>query len=234
VTGIIRVVESVVSLGDRQVALVHPRDAESLLDEQAFDQDEFLPYWAELWPRGGARVRAVSGRDLSGRKVLELGCGLALPSIAAALAGARALATDWSPEAVALAGWNARRNGAQLSTAVVDWADPGRLLEAAPWELVVAADVLYERRNAELLLDLLPALVDEHGEVLLADPGRPAARPFLERSSHAFRVASATDLAPRVALHSLRLKRSVEVPHAAASAASGLPRRRASASARAR
>jgi predicted nicotinamide N-methyase len=181
----VRVVESVVSVGPRELAVLRPEDSEALLDEAAFARDEFLPYWAELWPSGVALARVVAARQLEGARVLELGCGLALPSIAAASAGADALATDWSADAVALASWNARRNGVRIATAVVDWDRPASLLAAAPWELVLAADVLYERRNGEILGELLPRLTDT---VLLADPGRPWAGPFLEHAAAAWDV----------------------------------------------
>ena len=59
-----------------------------------------MPYWAELWPSGLALADYVATLDLAGRRVLELGCGLALPSFAAALGGADVLATDWAPEAL--------------------------------------------------------------------------------------------------------------------------------------
>src|SRR5215213_11257643 len=147
-------VEEIVPLRDRELAVLRPRDSESLLDEEAFERDERMPYWAELWPSGVALARMVSARALRGRRVLELGCGgLALPSIAAALAGARVLATDWSGEALALAGENAKRNGATIATAECAWAEPDPLVRDAPWDLVLAADVLYERRNVPLLLD---------------------------------------------------------------------------------
>src|SRR5262249_32627489 len=104
----VSVVEAVVSTGDVELAGLLPRDSEALLDEHAFEHDEFLPYWAELWPSGVALASAVSRLVVHGLRVLELGCGLALPSITAARRGARVLATDWSAEAVALAEWNAR------------------------------------------------------------------------------------------------------------------------------
>ena len=71
-------------------------------------RDEYLPYWVELWPSGLALARALHGRALRGARVVELGCGLALPSMAAAIAGGRVLATDGAAEAVALATENAR------------------------------------------------------------------------------------------------------------------------------
>jgi predicted nicotinamide N-methyase len=60
----------------------------------------------------------------------------------------------------------------------VRWDDPEPLLREAPWELVLGADLLYEHRNAEQLLELLPRL---GGDVLLAEPGRPFAEAFLAR-----------------------------------------------------
>ncbi len=112
-------VEEVVPLRGRDLRLMRPRDTEALLDEEAFDRDEFLPYWAELWPSSLALARMIAGRSLRGARTLELGCGLGLPSIAAALAGGRVLATDWSPEAVAMTAANAERNGARARDAGV-------------------------------------------------------------------------------------------------------------------
>jgi predicted nicotinamide N-methyase len=178
-------VEDTVALPARTLSILRPRSAEALLDEQAFEHEEFLPYWAELWASGEALARAVAERDVSGLRVVELGCGLALPSLAAALGGAHVLATDWSPDAIALARENALRNALELETAVVRWSEPEPLLERAPWDLVLAADVLYEMRNVDELLALLPKL---GGEVLLADPGRPHAKTFFERAAEDWTV----------------------------------------------
>jgi predicted nicotinamide N-methyase len=158
--------------------LLRPPSADDLIDEEAFDADEFMPYWAELWPSGVALARVVAEQDLAGARVLELGAGLGLPSLAAAVRGAQVLATDWAEEAVALLRENAAANGIALRAERVRWDDPGPLLADAPWDVVLGADLLYEDRNATLLLELLPRL---GGDILLADPGRPAAAAFLAR-----------------------------------------------------
>jgi predicted nicotinamide N-methyase len=158
--------------------VLRPPSADDLIDEEGFDEDEFLPYWAELWPSGLALARIVAGLDLTGARVVELGAGLGLPSFAAALRGADVLATDWAEDAVELLRENAARNGITLRAERVRWDEPEPVLASAPWDLVLCADVLYEQRNAELLLELLPQL---GGEVLLADPGRPLAAAFLAR-----------------------------------------------------
>ena len=183
-------VEESVALRGVALQVLRPRDAEALLDDRAFEHEEFLPYWAELWPSGVALARRVAARSLKGARVLELGCGLGLPSLAAALAGGRVLATDWSPQAIDLLRDNAERNEAALELAIVDWAHPAAIVERAPWDLVLGADLLYERRNVEPLRQLVPELLgasdggDEargrgSGELWLADPGRAPAADFL-------------------------------------------------------
>jgi predicted nicotinamide N-methyase len=180
-------VEEVVPIGGRDLRLLRPRDAEALLDEEAFAREEFLPYWAELWPSSLALARAIAGRALRGARTLELGCGLGLPSIAAALAGGRVLATDWSPDAVAMTRINAERNDAPVETLICSWTAPEPLLDRGPWDLVLASDVLYEARNGDVLIELLPRL---GAEVWLADPGRPPARRFLEEASRSWTITS--------------------------------------------
>jgi predicted nicotinamide N-methyase len=201
------VIEEVLALPCGELRIARPRDAEALLSEQAFGEQEFLPYWAELWPSGVALARAAGARAWRGARVLELGCGLGVAGIAAALAGARVLATDWSPDAVRFAAANAARSGAAIETRVCDWARAGELVARGPWDAVLAADVLYERRNGEVLLELLPRLLDRRGEILLADPDRASAADFLSAAPARFAVRS-TPLSKRpcVTLHRLRLR----------------------------
>ncbi len=193
----------VVALGDgRDVLVARPRDSEALLDEEAFDaRDEYLPYWAELWPSAIALARVVARRPLRGKRVLELGCGLGLPGLAAATGGARATVTDWAPEAVVAARDNAARNGVELEALVCDWRAPQALVDRAPWDLVLLADVLYEERNVAPLLALLPRLTRE---VLLADPGRDTAAPFLAGAEELWERTTTQD--DRVCVHHLRAR----------------------------
>jgi predicted nicotinamide N-methyase len=180
-----QLVEERIHLAGRELALLRPPDPEALISEEAFAREEFLPYWAELWPSGLALAEEVAALPLAGRRVHELGCGLGLPSLAAALTGADVLATDWSPDAVELLRENATRNDVELEVEVASWLQPDALVARAPWNLLLAADVLYERRNVEPLVALLPRLA---AEVLVAEPGRPAAAEFLERAEETWRI----------------------------------------------
>ena len=168
-------IEEEIVLAGRTLTLLRPPSAEELIDEQAFAAEEFLPYWAELWPSGVALAEHVAARDVRGLRVLELGAGLGLPSLAAALRGADVLATDWAEDAVALLRANAERNRIGLRAELVRWDEPARF--GTGWDFVLAADVLYEQRNAEQLSHLLPQL--DAREILLAEPGRPFAKDFL-------------------------------------------------------
>lgn len=197
------VVEEAVGIAGHEIIIERPRNSEELLDEDAFEHEEFLPYWAELWPSSRALATAVLGRSLRNQPTLELGCGLALPSIAAALAGGRVMATDWSPESIVYAEVNARRNHVEIEARVCAWSEPAPLVERGPWSLVLASDVLYERRNVEQLLTLLPQLVTT-GEVWIADPGRATADLFLEQARAEWEVGEMPGSRPPVTIHRLR------------------------------
>jgi predicted nicotinamide N-methyase len=167
-----------------ELTLLRPRNPDALIDEEAFANDEFLPYWAELWPAALSLARALPV-DLAGQDVVEVGCGLGLPALVAAAYGARVTAIDWAPAAIELLRENAERNGLELEATVADW----RSFDGS-FELAIAADVLYERRNVEPLLDLLQRLAPA---VLLAEPGRPAGAEFLRRARTFWQIEELED-----------------------------------------
>ena len=170
-----------VEIGGAVLSILRPRSAEELIDEEAFARDERLPYWADLWPSAIVLAERLAALPLAGARVVELGCGVGLPSIVAALGGAEAVATDWYPEALAFARANAAAAGARVATMAVDWREPpASLLARGPADLAIGADLLYEERNGAALAALLPRLLRPGGEALIADPRRPHASALLE------------------------------------------------------
>ena len=117
--------------------------------------------------------------------MVEVGCGLGIPALVAAARGAEVTAIDWAAEAIALLHTNAAANGLAVDGRVADW----RAFDGS-FDLALAADVLYEERNVEPLLELLPRLAPE---VLLAEPGRPAAAEFLRRAPAEWDVEGSAD-----------------------------------------
>jgi predicted nicotinamide N-methyase len=204
-------VDETVDLGDVSLSIRRPPDAEALISEEAFEREEFLPYWAELWPSGIALARHVArlGVELAGARVLELGCGLGLPSIAAARAGATVVSTDWSVDALALLRENAARNAVELELVEARWSDHALFAGLGRFDVVLAADVLYEQRNVEEILGLLPVVLAPGVRLLLSDPGRSHARGLLtaarEKGYVIGVVAVAPEGLPRGAIHLLEL-----------------------------
>jgi predicted nicotinamide N-methyase len=178
-------VSRTIDLPSGELRLLQPQESSQLPDAGAIEWAPIAPYWSVLWRSGVALARELDGEALRGRRVVELGCGLAVPSIAAARAGAAVLATDAWPEALTLVTRNAHANGVRLDTATVDWAEAGKLVRQAPFDLVLGADILYERASVAALLELLPRLAPE---AWIADPSRPAADAFLEQAERRWRL----------------------------------------------
>ncbi|HEU5430933.1 MAG TPA: 50S ribosomal protein L11 methyltransferase [Thermomicrobiales bacterium] len=174
---------------DDIVSIVRPGDIDRLLDSAAGDPEQNLPYWAELWPSGIALAAAIARQpdELRGVRCLELGCGLGVTALAAVRAGADLLATDYAPPALALCRHNCLVNtGREPETLAMNWRRPSNQLRtrAGPgYPVVLAADVLYERRDIDPLLDLIDWLVAPDGVFWLAEPGRPPAAAFLEQAA---------------------------------------------------
>ena len=204
-----------VALRGGELEILRPRDSEALLDEHAFEEEELLPYWAELWPSGvgaGARARRQAPLRRRARARARLRRS-GLPSIVAAAAGARVLATDWSrgrarARSPATRSATASRSRSQRA----DWDAPGRAARARRRSpLVLAADVLYERRNVAGAARPAPAARRAGGRDLARrsgprDGGRLPrarrrgglaapldARPRAGRASHVHRPHAVTD-----------------------------------------
>jgi predicted nicotinamide N-methyase len=175
------------------IHIVRPDNWRALRDaEQAADQP--IPYWAVPWPSGLALARTVAADPPArGTRVLELGCGLALPSVVAARAGADVLATDASTDAAVFAAHNMALNETEGEVRPADWREVADDLAHDPFPLVLAADVLYLRENVDSLLRLLPRLVAPGGEIWLADPHRAGTEEFLPVAKRLWRVEETTD-----------------------------------------
>ena len=175
-----------VSLAGGDIFLVHPSDWEAVREQEGA-AGRPVPFWARPWPSGLALAADVDARPpAAGTRVLELGCGLAAPSIVAARAGANVLASDGASDAVVFAAHSLALNEAEAE-------DGDALAERGPFDLVLAADVLYTPVNAESLVRLLPRLLAPWGEARIADPGRANARVFLAAARASFAVQKRED-----------------------------------------
>ena len=174
-----------IELPSGELRLLQPAEAAEIPDDHQVEWAPLAPYWSVLWRSGMALARALDEESLRGLRVVELGCGLAAPSIAAARGGADVIATDGDSDALQLVVRNAEANDVRVEIDMVDWGDPDELVERGPFDLVLGSDILYERPSVAMLLELLPRLAPQ---AWIADPGRPASEAFLEEAKRRWSV----------------------------------------------
>ena len=142
-------------------------------------QRDAPPFWAFPWAGGQALARYILDHPgvVARRRVFDVASGSGLVAIAAAKAGAASVvAGDVDLNAVAAIRINAAANDVAVSSRAFDLGDGdgdghghGDAREA---EVVLAADVFYQRELAELVLRFLRAAAGSGADVLVADPGR--------------------------------------------------------------
>lgn len=159
--------------------LEKPRDPDALISEADFVRDERLPYWADLWPSAIVLAEHVLAAPRAAGRALELGCGLGLVTIAAQRSGREVTATDYYEDALLFTARNARSaTGVLPRVRMVDWRDFPR--DLGRFDLVLAADVLYERDYGPLVASVVARTLAPGGVALVADQGRVALGSFLE------------------------------------------------------
>lgn len=179
--------EEALDVGGLSVRLLRPSVPEELFAVAAEARGE-APYWAELWPCAHTLAAHVATLDLAGLTVLELGCGLALPALVAALRGAEVVASDLSTDALERVAESGRRTlGHPLATVQADLHNPSALLECGPFDLILGADLLYDRTLAEAIAGVIPQLAPA---ALIAYAWKGSAIPLTRPlSEHGYRIA---------------------------------------------
>lgn len=187
-------VDETVPLGQADAASVFhlrkPHNADSLISEEDYVKDERLPYWADLWPAARLLASTLLSEHGGGQRLLELGCGLGLATTAAVRAGYDVTSTDYYEDALHVARYNCwRANGVEPTVRMVDW----RALPAdlGVFDVVIAADVLYERPYGTLVAAAIAATLSPTGVAWITDPGRSGLDAFLEQATvHGLHVVS--------------------------------------------
>lgn len=171
-------VERVIEVPGGPVRMWHPPNIDSLIDVAAFEADERIPYWANVWESAVVLAEDLAGLIGDGLSLIELGCGLGLPALVAARQGFTVTATDYEETALEGVRFNAQMNGlgSHVATRILDWRSPPP--QPGLFERVVAADVLYEQHHGAALAAVIDLLLAPRGVALVADPGRLKAGAF--------------------------------------------------------
>ena len=187
-------VQTSVRVGALNVPFVHIADPDRVLDQVAEEEDRreklagrrtagdelHLPYWAEVWDSGaGVAQHLVSPPSdrWMGKSALDLGCGMGLTGTVAARLGMRVLFADREPPALLFARLNSLADAPRVRTRLLNW-QTDRLGET--FDLILGADILYEKRQWDFLEPFWRAHLAAGGTVLLGEPGRQTGDQFLD------------------------------------------------------
>ena len=180
-----------VPVGADRVALWRVADLERHIDRAALlgaENPPEPPYWAHLW--SGAAVLAEAMPE-GARTVLELGCGLGLPGLVAARRGARVTFVDRAPAALAFVRESAVANGlVAVNLVAADCTTPAL---ATQFDLVLAAELLYDRSAFDELARAVARLLARGGRALFADAQRIDTQAFYDALHPAGLTWSATE-----------------------------------------
>lgn len=170
-----KTVRDKVLIDNHTFVMIRPDESDRLLDhpyvQAAFAVDEYMPYWADLWPASRMLAKAILREPWpAGRHALEVGCGLGLPGIAALAKGLRVTFSDYDATALRFAAENARLNGfSDFDTLQLDWRYPPEGLRVP---VLLCSDLLYELRNVAPLVDLIKRVLEPGGVCLMTDQDR--------------------------------------------------------------
>jgi len=188
-----RTVTTTMRFGDVTFPFTRVENPDVVLDQVAEEEDRLerlsgkrvvsdqlhLPYWAELWDSAigmGLYLAATPGA-LSGKNILDLGCGQGLSGTVAAALGARVLFADLEPPALLFAMLNSAPWAGRVRTRRLNW-QTDRLNER--FDLILGADILYERNQRDYLEPFWRAHLATGGTVLLGEPGRQTGDLFVD------------------------------------------------------
>ncbi len=189
------------AFGGKGIRLVRPADPDRLLVDPGVlewnARDDYMPYWAYLWPGAYLLAEAVAREPWpAGAEALELGCGLGLAGLVGIASGLRVRFTDYDGAPLDFVGRSAEASGFEpsvYSTALLDWRDPPE----ASYPVILGADVLYERRLVPLVVGVLARMLAPEGVALVAGSYRVATEDLDDQLARGGLVAESSPIASR-------------------------------------
>lgn len=172
-----------ITLGGRPIQLFRPKDPDLFLDDAEVQREnaknDYMPYWAFLWPSAIPMAEAVLNAPWPvGTPVLELGAGVGLVGLAAAVRGDCVTFSDYDQTALHLCRVNARLNGVpEVDLWHLDW----RNITPRQFPVLIGCEVTYDAALHEPLLDTIAALLAPDGVCWLGDPGRYQSQFFQQK-----------------------------------------------------
>lgn len=173
----VRLRYTTLEIGDMDVHIRTLRDNLQFHDENGAAErlgisSAAWPLFGIVWPSSEVLAHLMFDYNVDGKRVLEVGCGIALASLVLNQRLANITATDLHPETEGFLVYNTNLNeGALIPFVRTGWAD-SMDVELGVFDLIIGSDLLYENEHVELLAAFVNQHAQPHCEVVIVDPGR--------------------------------------------------------------
>jgi len=177
-------------IGDKLYVLETIRDLDEAIDlicealpkedqQDPFSED-LCPYFGILWPGSLALSHYLVQYPelIKGKKVLELGCGLGLPSLVSTHLGGEVLATDFHPDVEEYFLRNCRHSSIECEFKRLNWRENSSSI--GPFDVIIGSDILYESKHPKEVIKGLLSYLKTGGKMILSDPGRAYLQNFID------------------------------------------------------
>lgn len=165
-----------IEFGDTDIHICTLRDRQQFNDPEGIAQTLGIssaswPIFGVIWPSSLVLAHYIFDYQTQGKRILEVGCGMALASLLLNEKNADITATDCHPEAELFLQRNVQLNhGKGIAFERVDWAD--KIDGLGRFDLIIGSDILYEDEHIELLANFIENHSNPACEVIIIDPGR--------------------------------------------------------------
>lgn len=165
-----------VEFGKIDIHLCTLRDKQEFYDPEGIAEklgigSAIWPLFGIIWPSSLVLAHFIDDYETDSKRILEVGCGMALSSLLLNKQCADITATDYHPESNKFLQRNALLNKDKaIAFERVDWADKNDNLGL--YDLIIGSDILYEDNHIELLANFIEAHAKPTCEVIIVDPGR--------------------------------------------------------------
>lgn len=151
-------------------------------DQDLSLREEHCPYFGVMWEAGIGLSQHLTREVCEGKKIIEIGCGLALPSFVATRFGGEVIATDFHIDVPVFLKLNQEKNKIPFKYEELNWREhilKNDKNEFGQFDLVLGSDILYESQQPDQVAKALISLLKPGGKILLSDPGRAYIQKFI-------------------------------------------------------
>jgi predicted nicotinamide N-methyase len=172
----LRVRYQTIEVGSNDLHLCTLRDRQQFSDPGDIAKnlgisDSTWPIFGLVWPSSIVLCNHMLNFNISGKRILEVGCGIALSSLLLNKLNANITATDYHPEVKGFLERNTLlNNGKPIKYERVDWADDRS--DLGLFDVIIGSDLLYEDQHIEQLANFIENHANTKCEVIIVDPGR--------------------------------------------------------------